>query len=210
MAGSTTSQTTSLLILTSDLLESLRCLDFYFLDFGFLLVLVWFTVYCNISCDHSLPDPSLLVYSSDPTCLILFGTGPVIIPNLESICSQQDNGIESKPIITFVTPQLILWYNLASFSLYSILLLVVYQQVDNSFAVRASVSKQYNSCASNAEMSWKKMLRRKDNKCANWYLSHLQEQDSTWAAYHIILSGRKFLVLRHFYSQVKCILSGQI
>ena len=43
----------------ADLLESLRCLDFYFLDFGFLLVLVWFTVYCNISCDHSLPDPSL-------------------------------------------------------------------------------------------------------------------------------------------------------
>ena len=107
------------------------------------------------------------MYSSDPTCLILFGTGPVIIPNLESICSQQDNGIESKPIITVVTPQLILRHNLASFSLYSILLLVVYQQVDNSFAVRASVSKQYNSCASNAEMSWKKMLRRKDNKCAN-------------------------------------------
>lgn len=124
MAGSTTSPTTSLLILTSDLLESLRCLDFYFLASGFLLVLVWFTVYSNISCEHSLPDPSFLVYSSDTTCLILFGTGPVIIPNLESICSQQDNGIESKPIISFVTPQLILRHNLARFSLYSILLLV--------------------------------------------------------------------------------------
>ena len=51
-------------------------------------------------------------------------TGPVIIPNLESICSQQDNGIESKPIISFVTPQLILRHTLARFSLYSILLLV--------------------------------------------------------------------------------------
>lgn len=98
MAGSKTSQTISLLILTSDLLESLRCLDFYFLASGFLLVLVWFTVYCNSSCEHSLPDSSFLVYSSDTTCLILFGTGPVIIPNLESICSQQDNGIESEPI----------------------------------------------------------------------------------------------------------------
>lgn len=199
MAGSTTSQTTSLLILASDLLESLRCPDFYFSAPGFLLVLVWFTVYCKISCDHALPDPSLLVYSSDPTCLIWFGSGPVVIPNLESICSQQDNGIEFKPIITFVTPQLILQHNLASFFLYSILLLFIHQQVGNSFAVRASVSKQYNSCVSNAEMSWKKMLRRKDNKCANWYLSHLQEQDPTWAGYHIILSGRKFSVLRHFY-----------
>lgn len=141
--------------------------------------LAWFTLYCKISCDHALPDPSLPVYSSNPTCLILFGTGPVVIPNLESICSQQDKGIEFKPIVTFVTPQLILQHNLASFSLYSILLLFIHQQVGNSFAVRASVSKQYNFCASNAEMSWKKMLRRKDNKCANRYLSHLQEQDPT-------------------------------
>lgn len=130
MAGSTTSQTASLLILTFDS-ESLRCLDVYFLASGILVVLVWFTVswdwkFTNFSCDHPWPDTSLLVYSSDPTCLKLFGTGPVIISNQEIISSRKDSGIESGLVITFVTPQLILWHNLIRFPLYSIIHLCSY------------------------------------------------------------------------------------